>query len=260
MELQRRAADFEANGIAVLAISPDPVEALAAFAEEHHITYPLLSDAGSVVIRRYGILNTLIEPGEQYYGLPFPGSYLVGADGRVAQKFFHRRYQDRETADVVLHSGFAVPIDLSANPSGTDDAEVRVVLAAPSLRYGQVAELYVYIDLPPGQHVYGTPVPEGFIPTAVTVTGPASVRIDEPRVPPTRPFHIAGIADTFHVLDDHVEIAIPIVSTEREATEIALDVRVRYQACTDRECFVPRDRQITLHIPIEPLYTRRPGA
>ena len=43
------------------AISYDPVETLAAFSRQRGITFPLLSDAGSETIKRYGILNTVVE-------------------------------------------------------------------------------------------------------------------------------------------------------------------------------------------------------
>jgi peroxiredoxin len=71
---------------------------LARFANNHQITFPLLSDKDSVVIRRYGILNTNIPPTHTFYGIPFPGEYLVAPDGRVADKVFLRDFQVRATA------------------------------------------------------------------------------------------------------------------------------------------------------------------
>lgn len=41
-------------------MSYDTPEQLQAFADEHDVTYDLLSDADSAVIREFGILNTLI--------------------------------------------------------------------------------------------------------------------------------------------------------------------------------------------------------
>ena len=43
------------------AISYDPVETLAAFSRQRGITFPLLSDSGSQTIKRYGILNTVVD-------------------------------------------------------------------------------------------------------------------------------------------------------------------------------------------------------
>ena len=61
---------------------------LARFADAHRITFPMLSDKDSAVIRRYGILNTNIPRTHMFYGIPFPGEYLVAPDGRVADKVF----------------------------------------------------------------------------------------------------------------------------------------------------------------------------
>ena len=70
------AADLEAEGIALYAISYDPPDVLAGFAERHGISYPLLSDAGGGPIRELGILNE--EAGERVEGVPHPGVFVLG--------------------------------------------------------------------------------------------------------------------------------------------------------------------------------------
>jgi len=66
---------------------------LRAFAEDRGVTYDLLSDADSAVIKRFGILNTTIDreadvlnraTQKGFYGIPFPGVYVTDRDGRVA--------------------------------------------------------------------------------------------------------------------------------------------------------------------------------
>ena len=71
VELQEQLKSFEKGGIWICAISYDPVEVLGRFAEKFSITYPLLSDADSAVIRRFGILNTSIPEGHPWYGVPW---------------------------------------------------------------------------------------------------------------------------------------------------------------------------------------------
>ena len=50
-------------GIGVAAISYDSENTLALFAERRGITFPLLSDGKSAVIKEYGILNTVVGEG-----------------------------------------------------------------------------------------------------------------------------------------------------------------------------------------------------
>ena len=65
-------------------MSYDSPEQLQTFANEYDVTYNLLSDDDSAVIRQFGILNTLISPddseqaaGRSFNGIPFPGVYVT---------------------------------------------------------------------------------------------------------------------------------------------------------------------------------------
>lgn len=253
IELQRRLTDFEAAGVTVLAVSPDPPQALVDFAGEQGVTFPLLSDADSSVIRRFGILNTLIDPGEPFYGIPFPGIYVTDREGMVTAKFFRRYYRERETAETVLHDGLHLPVDMSTNPAATDGAEVTAVLGAPALAFRQRANVYVRIALEAGVHVNGPVAPAGLIATSVTVRGPEQVGVHDAVYPPTRLFEVAGVNEPVPVFHGDVEIAVPIVSKFDEGESFPLEVEVRYQACTERECFIPRTRVLQLEVPIVPL-------
>jgi peroxiredoxin len=94
---------FRETGVKLYAISYDDRHALAAFADNYGIDYPLLSDVGSAVIRRYGILNTEIRPGDlPAYGVPFPGTYVTDEKGVVIEKFFHDSYKKRDSAETLI--------------------------------------------------------------------------------------------------------------------------------------------------------------
>lgn len=207
-----------------------------------------------MLIKKLGILNTLIKPEEaEYFGIPYPGSYLVDEDGRVVGKFFNREYQVRETSATALRSGFKVPVD----PRSFALAEARgemvrlsASLSATELRFMQHADLYVTFDLDPGVHIYGGSVPDGYVATEVTVTGSEGLRVGRPEFPATKPFHIKGLQDEFQVLDGKVVIRAPLVSAIREGASVALQVKVRYQACNDLECFLPKTETFYLEVPL----------
>lgn len=266
MQLQQNLQAFTEAGIKVFAISYDPVDVLAKFAEEFGITYPLLYDQGSVVMKRFGILNTMIREDEDYYGIPYPGAYAVGPDGRVTEKSFFRYYRVRPSAQSVLKDLFDVDFDTGGDPyveAAGEGAKVSAVLAAEGLVFMQRDPLYVRIDLDPGLHIYRAPVPEGFIPTEVTVSGPEGLVVDEAVYPDAHPFRVAGIPHEFQVMDGHVEIEVPLQwtlpdNTPDAATQVPLEITVRYQACDDQQCFIPRTVQMHLDVPVGKLYRAAP--
>jgi hypothetical protein len=229
---------------------------LSTFAKAYGIEYPLLADVGSNVIRDFGILNTLINPAEEeYHGIPIPGSYLVGTDGRVAGKFFHREYQVRETAATVLHAGFNLPVDPASMVHDEVHAEgvtVRAELAATELHTRQRSYVYVHLGLADGLHVYGEPIPEGYVPTRVRAVATDGLVIGEPEYPATTPFSIEGLTEEFHVFGGDVKIALPITSEIREVGTAAIDVEVSYEACTDQMCYLPRTDKLHIEVATAP--------
>ena len=68
MELQGRLAELRKAGFGLAVITYDPVAVLAEFAMRRKITFPLLSDAGSATIRRYGLLNTTVPETNPLFG------------------------------------------------------------------------------------------------------------------------------------------------------------------------------------------------
>ena len=262
MELQHHLPEFEAANIALFAVSYDSVDVLKGFTEDHGISYQLLSDLGSEVIRRYGILNTLVKPEEEeYYGIPFPGSYLVSEDGKIFDKLFHREYQKRETGATVLWKGFGLPVD----PASTIHAEaegqavrVSAALMATELHPRQHADLHVTLDLDEGLHVYGPDVPDDYVATQIKVSGPEGISAGEPAFPATKPLRIEGINEEFQVMDGKVDIVLPVASAIREPGEATLNVEVTYQACTDAMCYIPRTETLHLTVNVAPNVPGRP--
>ena len=69
------------------ALSYDSAAILKHFADRVHISYPLLSDPDSKVIQAFGILNDSVPVGNAFHGIPYPGTYLIGRDGYIADVF-----------------------------------------------------------------------------------------------------------------------------------------------------------------------------
>jgi predicted dithiol-disulfide oxidoreductase (DUF899 family) len=73
VELQSNLEKIRAEGLGVAAISYDSVAVLKSFAERRGITFPLLSDPESKIIRDFGIFNEQSQKGTIQYGIPYPG-------------------------------------------------------------------------------------------------------------------------------------------------------------------------------------------
>ena len=241
--------------------------AISDFSEAHGIPYPLLSDADSAVIRDYGILNTEIERGEvPIYGVPFPGSYVVDEDGIVVEKFFHDSYKKRDSPENLIDAALGRITLEPYEPTraiGDEDVQISATLHGGGgvLKQGSMRRVVVRFQLRDGLHIYGEPVPEGMVPTTVTVEGPEGIVVGEPILPPTETLRLEGLDLELEVWSGTVDISIPLhpvaplLSELRAITtpSITLDVTVRYQACDDRNCLLPKTRKLSLEVGLEPV-------
>lgn len=92
--MQQDIEEFEAAGIQLIGISYDKVGILKKFAEKSKITFPLLSDEGSEVIKMLGIENK--------NGLPHSGTILVDQEKKVRGKLFLDGYVKRHSTDDLM--------------------------------------------------------------------------------------------------------------------------------------------------------------
>lgn len=260
MQLQQHLSEFESAGIALFAVSYDPVDEQRQFADEFGISFPLLADPEHRVIEATGILNTLVQPDEPVYGIPFPGTYILGADGRVEEKLFFQHYRTRSSASTVLREAFGIDFEVENHPRADAEGEgvrIQATFGGESMVYRETSMLYVDIGLDDGLHLYGKPIPDGYIATEVEVTAPDGIMVGEPVYPPTEPFRVEGIDDDFQTFLGDVRIHVRVDRMETELESIPLDVTVSYQACTDRECFLPQSKTLHLDVPTAAL-NRRP--
>ena len=93
--------EFRKRGLNVAALTYDSAELLRHFAEQKRITYPLLADPESKVIRAFDILNQNFPPDHAWYGVSFPGTYIVDQQGIVRARFFEEDHRERFTASNV---------------------------------------------------------------------------------------------------------------------------------------------------------------
>jgi peroxiredoxin Q/BCP len=81
---------FTAAGYEIVGVSPDPVDRLARFREEHDLEFPLLSDPDHEMAAAYGAWGIKKNYGREYEGL-IRSTFIVGPDGRIEHAWYNVR-------------------------------------------------------------------------------------------------------------------------------------------------------------------------
>lgn len=234
-------------------ISYDSPAALARFAEAHQISFPLLSDKGSAVIRRYGILNTNIPRTHKFYGIPFPGEYLVAPDGRVMDKVFLSSYEDRATASEVLLKDFGTGAGGDAVEVKSDETTARIRLSDSSAFSGQELAVAANFAIKPGWHIYGQPLPKGYVPTAISFDN-AMVARQSFDFPKPTPIKFVALGDTLPAYTgDFKAIGKVLLREKLTAGEHKLAGELTFQECNDQICKLPHTVRFEIPLAIEPI-------
>jgi hypothetical protein len=226
---------------------------LARFASAHQITFPMLSDKGSAVIRRYGILNTNIPSTHTFYGIPFPGEYLVAPDGRVADKVFLPDFQDRATASEVLLKDFGIGAGDDVVEVKSDETTARIRLSDSSAFSGQQLAVAASFAIKPGWHIYGQPLPKGYVPTAISFDN-AMVAQQSFEFPKPTPIKFVALGETLPAYTgDFKAIGKVLLREKLPAGEHKLAGELKFQECNDQICKMPQTVRFEIPLAIQPI-------
>ena len=102
MQLQWHLADFERAGFSIIALTYDSPALQAAFIEANGIEFPMLSDVAAQSVQALEILNEDYTPGDDHYGIPYPGIFILDESMTVRGKLFLESYAQRVDASEVL--------------------------------------------------------------------------------------------------------------------------------------------------------------
>ena len=247
MELQSNLERIRAQGLGVAAISYDSVAVLKSFAERRGITFPMLSDPESKIIRDFGILNEQSQPGTMQYGIPYPGTYLVDTTGRVTAKYFEDDFTQRYTSGDILVSHFGESPGTA--PGVVEARHLRVSASASNLRVrsGQRISLVLDVQLGPRLHVYAPGVPSDYIPVEWNMQESAALVARAVTYPAARMLHLDAIAETVPVYESTFRLVREVTIARDAAVRPLLDAEgkltlegaLKYQACDDKVCYPP---------------------
>ena len=290
MELQDRLQELENSGISIAAISYDSEEVLADFANRRGITFPLLSDDDSSVIRAFGIYNTVAEEGvgpnrddpeiaadyAKYVsalgttpivvGTPYPGTFMLDATGRVGARFFEEFYAERNTtSNVMLNLGIGLS-PIAAVQGETAQLKFTAYPSNPVVTAGTKFSLAVDVEPGPDMHVYAPGAEsKGYRVIGLRLAPNEHVRYEPVEFPDSEIYH-------FEPLDEYVPVyqqpftilqeAVIDASQKTRAALLELDAltisgSLDYQACDDAICYNPVSIPVSFTLDLELLDRQR---
>ena len=283
MELQGRVAELRSKGIGLATISYDSREVLADFARRQGITFPMLSDVGSVTIRRYGILNTVAEEAlgpngkdpavladlqryvtvtqaaERFRGIPFPGTFMLDTQGRVTSRFFEDFYWERNTVSNILLRVGAAGTSVEAIQASTQHLDLRAYSSDTGASPGTRFSLAVNVTPKRGMHLYA-PGATGYRVIALNIEPQPHVRIVPVKYPPSEIYHFVPLDERVPVYQKPFTLLTEVVpeatAEARKAfagmSELVIRGTLDYQACDDKLCYNPVSLPLSWKMSLRP--------
>jgi len=248
VELQIHLGEFQKRGLHLAAISYDPPQVLAAFAARRGITFPLLSDADSRVIRAFGIFNETIPATSSAHGVPHPGIYVLDSAGKVTAKYFEDNYAERVTASDILVRQFGALPAPAAAPAETKRLRLTPSVSGRTAVGGQKLALILDIQIKSGLHI--TAPPRWEMPATSAVTAVAW--------PTPKTLHIKSLGEDLPVYEKRLklirEVTVPSDESLRTASDsrgvMTLNGTFRYQACDAKTCYPPESVPVQFQIQV----------
>jgi Disulphide bond corrector protein DsbC/AhpC/TSA family len=224
------------------------VAVLHNFAERRGIHFPLLSDPDSKLVRELGILNETLPKDSPFFGVPYPGSFVLDAQGVITAKYFEDDFRERYTSADILTRQFGVRPE--AGRSEVEGKQLKLEAAASNLvvAAGQTLSLTLDVEMNPNMHVYAPGV-EGYIPIDWKMKESEAVAAHTVSYPPSVKLHLVAIDETVPVYRDHFQLTRDITIGQDAKVRPSLDGSgkfmvegtLRYQACDDRICYIPQE-------------------
>ena len=265
MELQSRYADLTKQGIGLIAVSYDSQETLKKFAASRGITFPMVSDQGSAIIKRYGLLNETLDPKTRFFGVPHPGTFMLDRKGVVTARYFEDAYQERTTVNSIL----ARQVDPSA-PAGAVRSETAHLTVQASISDTEVApgkRISMVFDVRPKSHMHVyAPGRHSYQVIAVKLDPQPWLRVAPTTYPPSEIFHFKELDERvetygkpFRLVQDLTILATPEVQKMLSGTpSITVSGQLEYQACDDKICYAPARVPVSFPLAVKEL-DRKPA-
>jgi len=271
IELQGHLQELHRLGMNVFVISRDSQAINAEFAAQHGITFPILSDTDSAVIKRFGVLDASVAAtrteasgGPPYYGVPYRGTITIDRNRVVTSTNFQKTWQEHTTmSSVLLRLGDR--IDVPGTDIAAPHLQMKSYATDPAVAPG--AHFLLVLDLRPDQkiHVYA-PGNASYIPVALKIQKQPGVIVGATTpMPKAEDFffkplneHVAVYRRPFRITQEvMIDPSRQGQAALNGATQVAIKGTLTYQACDDTTCYNPRDVPLSWAVNLRPLDNTR---
>jgi hypothetical protein len=290
VELQGRVKDLQEQGLGLATISYDGPEVIEAFAKQNGITYTMLSDKGSAVIDRYGILNPLPalalkrggddpaftadvrtfvsgagKASEMMVGIAFPGTIVVDRQGVVMSRHFEDSYVERNTISSLMLQLGTASAPVSGTKASTPYFDLTTYPSDAAVAPGNRITLALDIVPKPGMHVYA-PGASNYRVIRLDLADQPFLRPLDTRYPPSEIYFFEPLNERVPVYQKPFTLLREVVVEGTPQAQAALKGResvtingtLEYQACDDKICYNPGSLPLSWTVSLRPLVFERP--
>ena len=259
MELEQSRRGFEQQGVKIAVISYDSVEILRRFSDAHKLGYPCLSDKGSAVIREFGIINQNIPKDHPFYGIPFPGDYLISPDGKVRAKYFLPDYQTRVASSEILLNEFGTISNGKSVSIAPGDIRIVITLSTDHAVAGQEIGVAADFSIANGWHIYGQPLPANYTPTTIAFDG-EHVAKQAFEYPEPQKVGFPELGETLPVYSGTFRAKGKIITRNRlKPGDYHLKGTLSFQECSNQICKIPQSAAFEIPFRIDPMASTAPN-
>jgi hypothetical protein len=236
---------------------------LAAFSRQRNVTFPLLSDGGSSTIKAYGLLNPAAQGAQA--GIPYPGTFMLDARGRVTARFFEDYYVDRNTVSSILLRTGASTTPVAATRISTPQLDITAFASDSSVAVGNRFALVFDVTPRPGMHVYA-PGASSYRVVSVAMTPQPFVQLLPVQYPASETYFFEPLDERVPVYQKPFRLIQEVLlqgTPEAQAAlkgvdSLTLAGSFDYQACDDKVCYNPVSAPVSFTLAVHPLIRERP--
>ncbi len=268
------------------------MEILAAFSKQRNITFPLLSDAGSATIKRYGILNPLVAEAfgpnkddptlkaeiEKYVsavgarsemaGIAFPGTFVLDRQGKVTSRYFEDFYVDRNTtSSLLVKLGSKAGASVAATKVSTQHLDLTTYSSDAAVAPGNRFSLVMDVSPHAGLHVYAPGAEKnGYRVISLHLEPNPRINVLPAKYPASEIYFFKPLNERVPVFQKPFQLVQELVLDGTVASqkvlegkqEIVLSGTLEYQACDAKICYNPVPVPLTWKLGLRSIIRERP--